>query len=346
MYNEFETGNESLVHGTPLCKWDEKKTTLTAALNPVLTKYESIKDDIEHIAKAWCSIINGAQDQSEGGKKMEGDFYYLFYYWLGDKVWKSERESKPFSDVMNEIYTALKEVHSSIQYGEICTKDIDQSTFNEMKLAYEYYMDHEKIKEQLEGAKREGYPCTVQYSELLDKTVSAYNNVYGSLHGEERSGNRYCDKFKEMFNHYDTVNPQEIKCENVYTEKSTADIGTTAAISSIVGIGALPTIAYLLYKVSKYNILPSWISNHFGGGNSNRNRTNRKKRTIENDFDTLTDTSTLYSTDLSTTSTEDNSTIYNEREEQTIDHNNKGNHNRDKDNNKSRRQEILVMTLH
>ncbi|ANQ05772.1 KIR protein [Plasmodium coatneyi] len=253
-YNKFDTGNESLVEDGPECKWEEKKAALKNALTSALSSYEDLQEHIDNIAKAWCKVINGAEDQSEGGKKVGGELYYLFYYWLGDKVWNTESTKTSFPRVMNEIYDALKGVFTTINYGEICTNNIEQIKFNEMKLAYEYYMDHEKIKEQLGDDESGVYPCTVQYNEHVEKTFSAYNKVYASLHPGDGTDNAYCDKFEEMFNHYNDKNPQEIKCENVYTEKSLADIGTTAAISSILGVVGLPTMTFFLYKVSNnYN---------------------------------------------------------------------------------------------
>ncbi|ANQ05938.1 Variable surface protein Vir7-like protein [Plasmodium coatneyi] len=108
------------------------------------------------------------------------------------------------------------------------------------------------------------------------------------------------------------------------TNMAPAAISGTIAITTI---GMAATASFFLYKVSihnyhekhYYNLLPFWFSNNFGNqfGNSSsrgRSRKGREKKTttIESDFDTLTDTSTFYSTDLSTTET-DTSTIYNGR---------------------------------
>ncbi|ANQ07604.1 KIR-like CYIR protein [Plasmodium coatneyi] len=98
-------------------------------------------------------------------------------------------------------------------------------------------------------------------------------------------------------------------------EKNTAVPAISAALTTI----ALPAVVFYLYK---YNLLPSWISNHFGGGSSKIRK--GKKRSTTHHFNTLTeddnDTSTtLYSTtDTSTTigddytTTDDHSTIYND----------------------------------
>ncbi|ANQ10655.1 Variable surface protein Vir7-like protein [Plasmodium coatneyi] len=281
-YKAFDDGEggDDMEDG-PECKWQMMQTKLKTALQTALSSYVDLKKDIDNIAKAWCNVINEAQDQSGGKKKVGGELYYLFYYWLGDKIWNTESTKAFFLTVMNEIWNALKGVLTeSYEYGPICTKDVDQIKFNEMKLAYEYYMDHKKIETQLKDAESVAYPCTLQYNEHLKKTYSDYNKVYTSLYSEQSSGNGYCAEFQEMFKHYDNENPQELKCKAIYSEKSTADIGTIAAISSIVGIGALPTITYVLYKITLPSIM---VVDHLGRqimeeeGDMNNDNNNREE---------------------------------------------------------------------
>ncbi|ANQ10234.1 KIR protein [Plasmodium coatneyi] len=78
--------------------------------------------------------------------------------------------------------------------------------------------------------------------------------------------------------------------------------GVAPIVSSIIGtlIGIPALGALFLYK---YNLLPSWLHNHFGNNNNSGGRTNTRKRrsTEHHHYDTLTDESTEYTTDYSTT---------------------------------------------
>ncbi|ANQ09120.1 hypothetical protein PCOAH_00031780 [Plasmodium coatneyi] len=71
-------------------------------------------------------------------------------------------------------------------------------------------------------------------------------------------------------------------------------------------------------ELVQHNLLPSWFSNHFGGGSSKIRK--RKKKTTRSNFDAFTEytstengTSTIGSTTIADSTTDDHSTIYNGR---------------------------------
>ncbi|ANQ11136.1 KIR protein [Plasmodium coatneyi] len=336
-YSIFDAGAECSMKNEI---WD-KEIDISNKLRPILTKYGNIQNDIDNIAKGWCYVLNGATGSKESGYKVEGDLYYLFYYWLGHKVWNSKGQGNEFSDVMNEIYFQLQTVFPGIHRGPTCTK-CDQSEFGQMRKVFDYYYDHGTIKECIQESQTSVPNCTEQYSKYLQEAAEVYGKMKQYCDQGGPSRNICCKHFKEISNPTGGNNipePSKLKSELESLTRSrrskagtisspTNNNNTAPIVSFALGLVGLPALALFLYK---YNLLPSWISNNlfFGGGvgsTSSRSNRNRKKRSGAKNWDTLTDNdsttnSTFDSTDISTVAstsnlsrtTTDNSTIYDGR---------------------------------
>ncbi|ANQ06773.1 KIR protein [Plasmodium coatneyi] len=275
----------------------------------------------EDIIKAWC---NTQEDSIRTAHNSDG--CYSLYFWIGDKIWNTTIESNSFSSTMETIYNELTKIKVQHQCNNIYQdSNIMKSHFDQAKTVHDYYKDYTTLLGHLNGNRAS---CDPEYERHIQKITEACKTVGENCPSGNSNNDPYCtwfqmknsggycndDKLKELqcntgalaadtaFQlHGVTFAGQglgaarnsETKVEQPPSADATPSVNIPA-ISSVFSVGGIALGAALLYK---YTSLPHWISNTFFGNNGG----NRKRRTLERNFDTFAeDTSTLYTTDTST----------------------------------------------
>ncbi|ANQ07064.1 KIR protein [Plasmodium coatneyi] len=255
----------------------------------------------------------------------------------GGKNGQKITDSTSFQNVMKNIYEQLGKIKpppaqdSGWGMGQggctnLCTGwTIEKDPFTWAKLVSDYTYDYTKINNDL-TTNRSLY-C-LAYEQYLKAATTAYTSFCEGV-SEGSTGNHFrqsvCGTFiRERTGSIDKkYNPKELldqHCKGIL-DKRTEDVevaqvvvssegpegipstpgGSSAAIptavSSILGVAALPTLGFFLYK---YNLLPSWFGNHTSGngGRRSNNRSTRKNRALRRNSDLFTenDSSTEYGT--------------------------------------------------
>ncbi|ANQ10401.1 Uncharacterized protein PCOAH_00042200 [Plasmodium coatneyi] len=271
----------------------------------------------------WLPTIGGAWNLVSKIKKRDQDDNTIclgFYYWLGHLLF-NDCGLQSISDCINRIYQELKKLSHENKCGPLSHHN-SEDDFKGHKKIFELSQDYNPKKEQLQNYYDS---CSNYYRNNVRKTPptsfpSDVKEQCKNDSGEDTTTNTYCTKFKTTYETYCTKNPWEVGCEvfkpetkKIGDETATLSVSTGAGtvapiVSSVFGtLVGLPAIAFLLYK---HTSLFSGIKSSFGGS-AGRSST-RKRRTIESDFDTLTeDTLTEYSTEASRAFySADESTIY------------------------------------
>ncbi|ANQ10843.1 KIR protein, partial [Plasmodium coatneyi] len=256
-YRKFDEGEEGAVHGTTECTVG----TVKAKLDTALKSYPNIKNNAENIAKAWCKIINGAQDQGGRGKKVDGPPYYLFHYWLGEKAWDSVDGNNPFKEIIGNIYLALGDGFNNIIRDRLC-EDIDKVPFTQLKRVFEYSVDYSTIEACIEKFQTCGFNCTEMYSEYLNAAVSAHDGIREYCTQGKNFKNICCTHLQRMFDQSGGSNipePSELKSQLESLQKatvpeketisSTTTSNTPAVASSTIALIGIPALGFYLYKV-------------------------------------------------------------------------------------------------
>ncbi|ANQ08151.1 Variable surface protein Vir7-like protein, partial [Plasmodium coatneyi] len=272
------------------------------SLQSILEDYPDISDFKDKIACAWYYIDEIVGSSSILPYDHRCDY---FYYWLGDLISnKLKMNSGSFPTVMNLIYGKLPKKKNARECNLIYS-NIKKEQFDNMKKIYDHSQDYSTIKQRLEQS---GSRCTEELKQYMEVIYSTYDTVQKECDGKSDGP---CNSFEQKY---------KDSCSRKFAQLSCSEgiSAATAAVSSILGVAALPLTTFFLYK---YDLLPSAIKNTFfrGGGRGSTNNNRRKGRsTSRNEFDTLTSmdgASTFDSTDLSTAysaaaySTED-STVY------------------------------------
>ncbi|ANQ07078.1 KIR protein [Plasmodium coatneyi] len=316
-YKEFNKGAQCPAESIIFNQKDTVKTYLKSALG----NCKEMLNDVDNITGAWCYICNGIDNN-----ELKGNLFYLFYYWLGDKVWKEVKDgNNSFKEIMGDIYNKLRSVLGSITCG-LTDENIEEGTFYNARAIYNYSVDYSTITECIQKSRTSGSTCTQGYSEYLEGAAKAYNQMEQYCEESTNTKKACCTQFKKMFKEdgADKIQePSKLKFElESLTRSRGAEAGTISPpaitsntapiVSSVFAVMGLPALAYFLYK---YNLLPSWVGNYFAKNNSSR----RKRRSNMRDFDTFTENSSTfdsaseYTTTVSTADSTDGSTIYNRR---------------------------------
>ncbi|ANQ09368.1 KIR-like protein, partial [Plasmodium coatneyi] len=289
-----------------------ENTGCWSELESKLKSYITDNEDVNRIVKAFCYIY----EMDENTRK-NGGWCYYFYYWLGDMLPEGLLDFE-FGTAMNIFWTKM-EIQERKKKCEVLYTSNSKEVFGALKTVFDYKKDEKDLKEQLEGG---GKKCTQNYYEHLRDIEKAYEKLKNDC--KEKTMKEWHTAFTTKYGNYKSEQELQLKCELTDQKKAilhTADSaveGTgTASIavpSALVATVGLPTIAvFFLYK---YNLLPSWIRDSFGGRSNRNNNRRKKRRSIKHEFDTPTeDSSTLYTT-VADTSTiadlTDGSTVYNE----------------------------------
>ncbi|ANQ07555.1 KIR protein [Plasmodium coatneyi] len=287
-------------------------TRCWSELKDKLKRYIKNNDSVvKKIIKAFCYIY-GMQDST---REKEGWCDY-FYYWLGDILPKGLADSM-FGSAMNILYNKMEREDKGQKCKVLYTSN-SREVFEALKTVFDYKKDENTIRTQLGNGEKK--KCAQQYYSHLRGIEGAYKILNDKC--KEGTMREWYNAFTKKYEGYKSEKVLQLNCiltdqrkaitrtaDSAVEGTGTASIAVPSALVATVG---LPTIAvFLLYK---YGLLPSWISNYFGGGRNNNSSVSnirRRKRTIESDFETLTnhstDVSTVYSTIADLT---DGSTVY------------------------------------
>ncbi|ANQ11037.1 KIR protein [Plasmodium coatneyi] len=268
---------------------------IKSRLQGIHAEYPDVSTCIDKIASAWYYIttIMGERDPRYPGR------YNFFYYWLGSILWGKLKDTNKFPEAVRIICTKLPEGKGTSGCKNLYDK-ITKEQFDNMKKLYNHSQDYETIKQLL---KLNGSRCTEKLKQYMDDIFKTYDKVKTECNGKS---DEYCNNFESKYMQYCTRELANLSCSEGISAAA------TAAVSSILGIGALPAAVFFLYK---HNLLPSWIKDNFWGGGRNnnvnsRNSSNRRKgRSGGKNWDTLTDNSTTNSTYDSTDVSTADSTI-------------------------------------
>ncbi|ANQ11065.1 Uncharacterized protein PCOAH_00052290 [Plasmodium coatneyi] len=316
----------------------------------------SVLKGISEVNKCADEIVNGAcclskQNSYPWPGSKECDF---LYFWVGD-ILLSKCSVKSLETFLGKVFDELKNWTELRCYDYNYNRNISEDLFRKRKKIFDYSLDYGDI--QLCSLKT-GSPCAGECCQYLEQISSIYEDIKGDCGGNYRT-EPYCTHFTTVFsNDSNSPGTLKLKCPgglraesdssrmvvgtryspeghedsavSSHTSDTTSNGGGTgvpAAVSAAGGLAAiaLPTLTYLLYKVSKvtniielyiyYTSLFSGIKNTFFGGSSNLSG-NRRKRSTKHDFDTLTEDDTLTeygtapSTVDSTADSTDGSTVY------------------------------------
>ncbi|ANQ08671.1 KIR protein [Plasmodium coatneyi] len=312
IYNEFYTNFKNAVGGQGDRSTDVTK--LHTALSSNFSQCKKIIADAAKNANAYedaCMQNNSAQSNSIPCRS--------FYYWFGHKYW-SHLNRKTLSEVLKVIYETLGT--SSFSSGNKCEfkyKDLEDHTiFRNMKIIFDYYHGYKNVPNLLSTS---GITCLKEWSNYWTTLSSACKAMEEKCTGDnDHKGKPYCTDFEKTYAiHCDMAELQQ-KMDVLITkiqreaQKTLSKASTTSSLSSILGTLATIGTPFLLYKYKPWSSLFGNHSSENGGGRRKKGSSRRQQ------FDELTETSTMDLTDSSETSstfdpnTVPSSTAYNTRQ--------------------------------
>ncbi|CAA9990161.1 KIR protein [Plasmodium knowlesi strain H] len=276
-------------------------------------------------------IIRGAcySQEMDGDSSPYGERCTPLYYYIGNVISTIPASVHMFATLMKATYDKLKDINVGIKGA--CTNlyeedKIDKTTFENMKLIYDYSKDYKIIQKYAQIPQDGEYSCTGHYSSYLDKVLLAYDYMEKQCPKGSENNKQWCQEFKEMTTTRNLKELLQLKSSLQHiSSNSTAAITGSAVGGTLFTLG-LPLAAFLSYK---YDLLPSGIRKFFlrGGSGTRMRRTafgpnsdaemeNFTEYYTENGSTTTdpTEYSTVAgsSSNLTTTSTEDSSILYNE----------------------------------
>ncbi|ANQ10529.1 KIR-like protein [Plasmodium coatneyi] len=243
----------------------------------------------------------------------------FFYYWVGDTFWNN-LGGHTLSNLLDKIYSTL----STLSYGTKCNikyEGTDERTVKQRKTLFDYSFDYNTIEKDL--LEKDDPNCNSHWISYRLNVSTVCKAVKQSCE-KKYDSDEYCKKFKaqyrvycdaaEFLNSYcnskielasaratATADAQEA---SLAAEEKLRSTTTTASITSIITTLAATVVPFLLYKYKPWS---SWFSKHTSG---NGGRSNRRRRSIGGDIDTLTENDSRYdSTDTSTIGPTENSTL-------------------------------------
>ncbi|ANQ07687.1 KIR protein [Plasmodium coatneyi] len=245
-----------------------------------------IIDDAAKIDNAYLYACqqNGKQDYGDAPCR-------LFYYWFGHKYWP-HLNGKTLSEILDKIYTTLENT-SSCTSGTKCKfkyEEIDETTFEQMKGVFGYYHDYSEVQRELGTT---AISCAKEWANYWTTLSTACKTMKDKCTGDSgHNVKSYCKDFNTTYAvHCDIANlhqEMEVLIKKIQREANEArnKATTTSSLSSIFGILGTIGAPLLLYKYKPWS---SWFGNHSSGSSGRSNR--RRRSTIRNGFDTLTEAS-------------------------------------------------------
>ncbi|CAA9986920.1 KIR protein [Plasmodium knowlesi strain H] len=320
---------DEIVRTTVSCGDDGK---YTSGVKDVLKNHSELLNDADKVAQ-WFCYPHGKKDTLSGD---DSPCYYLYYH-VGNTFSRHFQNDTLFWSFMDKMREKLKDVVADESVCKIDLSHFKKDLFIWEKRVYDYYRDHDKIKEKLG---EDDYSCSTELDQYLTEAAIGYNLIDIYCSGNTSKKGAYCSKFR---NEYGKNKPEELlreKCtsqlaeerlelskilsliidgesENVANaaslptdttfsfatgETDIKGIAATATSSGLALVG-LPAIAYFLYK---HTSLPFWLREQFGGRSNRISSSQRRaRRSTGPDFsnfteDVSTEVPTEYSSYLST----------------------------------------------
>ncbi|CAA9991206.1 KIR protein [Plasmodium knowlesi strain H] len=300
-------------------------------LRGVLDESWSAGKCANQIIRGVCSARATEESSSSSGERC-----IPLYYYIGGVISTVPGSVNNFSALMKATYDELVKFGINNQCTNLYQEDnIDKTTFDNMKLIYDYTRDHEIIKQYVKNPWGAGFSCTEYYSKYVQQAYRAYHYMEQKcpqLEDTESSDKKWCNDLKSTLAQHkkEELLKLESSLKNISppsTTDSTAAVTTGSAVGgTLFGIGLPALGAFLSYK---YDLLPSGIRKFFlrgGSGtrmrrsafgpNSDAEMENFTEYYTENGLTTIdpTEYSTVAgsSSNLTTTSTEDSSILYND----------------------------------
>ncbi|KNA02162.1 hypothetical protein PVNG_05503 [Plasmodium vivax North Korean] len=168
--------------------------------------YYNLNRVFDKIIKALCFIYNRKKDAEE---KFERELCSYLYYWLGDKIYANISDTKVFTKIIKTIYQEI----NSTDLPWICNpiyEEIDQKTFNNNKLLFDYSKDRENIRLSTVNALT---TCDEHYKKAIEKYRDAYIDAYSNCNGTGKR--KYdCDGFRELFEKEPRIELSSFYCKD------------------------------------------------------------------------------------------------------------------------------------
>ncbi|KMZ82500.1 hypothetical protein PVIIG_05361 [Plasmodium vivax India VII] len=197
-YNYFERGDNG-------CEQHDFYTTIYDELN---IRYQLYKfpEISEKIVRALCYIYNRRKNLSADFKE---DFCWYLYYWLGDKIYPVVHDKIIFSNIIKMIYAELyKNITEDFIVCRHVYSSINQDTFKDNKIMFDYSEDYQNIKIDTPHAET---TCDKEYKNYINKYINMYNQVYSDCYKGEKK-NFDCNYFSTLFKEDDYRTLSSFSC--------------------------------------------------------------------------------------------------------------------------------------
>ncbi|ANQ07519.1 Variable surface protein Vir7-like protein [Plasmodium coatneyi] len=334
-YSKFENSDKSCTCGDDAAK---------GRLKNGLEEETEVQGCADIIANAACCL----SPQNSYSWPTDGKCHFL-YFWVGDILLNTCKVTSSLGTIIGKVLHELKKWSELGCTDYKYNSNMDKTIFLNRKAVFDYFVDCGDIKSFIfsnkpkcaakygpyleaiipiyEDVKRdcEGVSATDPYCEYIKAVFEDnYDPVVLKLQcgtvlraeGAASSQLVLQSRFVPAPRTEDHGRGDPLSSHSSTTSNGGNGNGaTTTAVTGTLGTISLTTLTYLLYK---YTSLPSWIrrnTSFFGrnagrNNNSSSNRSRRKKRRTSNqDFDDLTETSTIGGSTMGST-TDDSNTLY------------------------------------
>ncbi|ANQ08317.1 KIR protein [Plasmodium coatneyi] len=279
---------------------------------------------LNRLKDVWCYASKGGEGNLTDVERCSFLYYYIGYTF--SEYFTHDSSFQTFMDTVRKELEQLSDVDG--EKCDIVPSCSGRTHFTWEKEVYDFIQDHGTIRTTLEGSE---ITCTKEFLQHLEDVAGAFGTMGWHCTKNATKDGKYCQKLNSAHKPNKLVELLKTKCTLPETQKyiiqrietlgilpsTGTSSGTGTIVCSTLSVLGLPMLGYFLYK---YNLLPSWFGNHFGGGSSKIRK--RKKRSTRSNFDALTEYTTEDGTSTIAPSTigdstigstvEDNSTIYND----------------------------------
>ncbi|ANQ05987.1 KIR protein [Plasmodium coatneyi] len=175
-----------------------------------LQPYSQSDGCAKKIGYAWYHGV----EKKQGRSLLDDKYCGALYFWIGEQVFKELKgQNSQFQNVMEKVYKALKSSCSNITYNKLYSRN-NESDFKKRKTIFDYWNNHETIKNYLAEGKGS---CGGKYYNYLDKIGNDYNNM--NSHCASHTDDEFCKKINDIFVG-DNNNPNEVKSKCLSKHKN------------------------------------------------------------------------------------------------------------------------------